>query len=82
MQFNKYTHTHITQGQDRGAGGEGEGEESRRSARNPRRIILLYCKLDAVWKTGSDMGGRNKNVDKKVLVQKMPTQLRISSRLF
>ena len=46
---------------------EGRGEAKKRKKKH------RGCRRDV--KNGGDLGGNRKNVDKKVLVQKLPTQI-------
>ena len=49
--------------------GSGRAEERRRSARNHTRVV------DAMWGTGATWVERGNIVEKKGLVQKLPTQI-------
>ena len=49
--------------------GSGRAEESRKSARN-RKIVV-----DAIWETGETWAERGKNVEKRGLVQQLPTPI-------
>ena len=63
------TGTKITGTRTRTRIGSGKAEGRRRSARN-RKIVV-----DTMWKTGETWEKRRKNVEKKGLVQYLPTQI-------
>ena len=57
---------------DKDGNGDGIGEsagETKKSKKNNKRVV------DAMWETGDTWVEREKNVDKKGLVQQLPTQI-------